>query len=410
MQAEIIAVGSEMLSFGREESNSLAITQYLTRFGIRLGRKLVVPDDAAQIGEALAQALERADVIVLTGGLGPTNDDCTREAVAERLGRGLEENPQLLAALIKQYRRFKIHLSDNNRRQAHVIAGAQVIPNNRGTAPGLLLQEQGKSIFLLPGPPRELLPMLEEAVESLLAQLANRLPRAERQLQVVGLAESRLDQEIEDIYLSYPDIETTVLSSTGVISLHFILQENGDAQAHRLDELVGRIREKLGPAVFSDRGEQLAEVTGRLLAQRGWSLAVAESCTGGMMGAMITDVSGSSTYFAGGVLCYSNSVKTRLLGVKESDLLQGGAVSEPVARQMAVGVQAQLGTDWGLAITGVAGPTGGTAEKPVGLVYLGLSGPFGSEVRKLQLPGDRMAIRRRAAYSALDLLRRRIIQ
>lgn len=411
MRAEIIAVGSELLSFSRTETNSLFIASKLIPLGFEIPRKWVVGDREGEIRAALQAAADVADVVIVTGGLGPTNDDITREVTAAFLGRSLKEDSRILAVLEERYGRFGLRLTENNRKQAQVPESAHVIPNPQGTAPGLLLVEGKTLIFLLPGPPRELYPMVDAHVLPLIQQHKKTSKVFSRQLKVAGEAESRVDSRIENIYKAYPEVETTILSSPGIISLYFVWKgdENSARADQTLDELSSRVESELGESVFT-RGEcSLAEVLGNSLRKDSLTLATAESCTGGWISKMLTDVPGSSDYFLGGVVCYSNAIKESLLGVPSELLAEYGAVSEEVASSLARGVQKLLRSDIGLAVTGIAGPGGGTEEKPVGTVFLGLALGNTVEVRKLSLPGDRDMVRKRTSNIALDWLRRRLL-
>jgi nicotinamide-nucleotide amidase len=410
MRSEIIAVGSELLVFGRTETNSLLIASRLVSLGFSVPRKFVTADSEVEILECLSLALARSDVVLLTGGLGPTNDDVTRESVARFLDRALVEDPEILRTLEQRARQFRFSLTPNNRRQAQVPEGATVLPNANGTAPGLCLESDGKLVFLLPGPPRELTPMLDEQVLPLIRRHFPTKPSLNRRLKVAGEAESRVDHRIGKIYQAYPEVETTILSSPGIISLYFTWKGNGDeARGHRiLEELVGRIEEALGKSVYSHEEESLSEALGRLLRSRALTLAAAESCTGGMLGELITEVPGSSDYFLGSVVTYSNQAKAGLLGVNPQKIAQLGAVSGEVAEQMATGARDALGASIAVSTTGIAGPGGGTEEKPVGTVYLGLSTAKETRSKKLFLPGNREAVRLRSCNLALDWIRREI--
>ncbi len=410
MRSEIIAVGSELLVFGRTETNSLLIASRLVSLGFSVPRKFVAADSEVEILECLSLALARSDVVLLSGGLGPTNDDVTRESVARFLDRALVEDPEILRTLEQRARQFRFSLTPNNRRQAQVPEGATVLPNANGTAPGLCLESDGKLVFLLPGPPRELTPMLDEQVLPLIRRHFPTKPSLNRRLKVAGEAESRVDHRIGKIYQAYPEVETTILSSPGIISLYFTWKGNGDeARGHRiLEELVGRIEEALGKSVYSHEEESLSEALGRLLRSQALTLAAAESCTGGMLGELITEVPGSSDYFLGSVVTYSNQAKAGLLGVNPQKIAQLGAVSGEVAEQMATGARDVLGASIAVSTTGIAGPGGGTEEKPVGTVYLGLSTAKETRSKKLFLPGNREAVRLRSCNLALDWIRREI--
>ncbi len=411
MRAEIIAVGSELLSFGRSETNSLYLASRLVPLGVDVARKFVVADREEDIRECLALALARSELVLFSGGLGPTQDDLTREAVAGFLKLPLHESPELVAALRERYRRYRIPVKANSLRQALVPEGAQVLPNPRGTAPGLLIWAGPKAVFLLPGPPREFCPMVDDHVVPIIRRHFRVEPAAIRTIKIGGEAESAVDARIGPLYLEYrPRIETTILSSPGVVTLYLVWRGGPDAAEAEtaLDELVGKIRRELGSAVYSERDETLSEVVGRRLKQRHLTLAVAESCTGGWIGKQLTDVPGSSEYFVGGVVCYSNQAKQTLLGVSSELLQSEGAVSEAAALQMAAGVRRVLGSSVGLAVTGIAGPGGGTDTKPVGTVCIGLSMDTGDRARRVRLPGDREGIRLRSANLALDWLRREL--
>jgi nicotinamide-nucleotide amidase len=410
LQSEIIAVGSELLSFGRTETNSLFLASKLIPLGFQVPRKFAVADAETEIVEVLALALRRSDVVLVTGGLGPTNDDITREVAAGFLGLPLKQDPLLLRQLRERYERFGLTLTENSRKQAAVPHTAEVLPNSLGTAPGLVLTLGEKLLFLLPGPPRELRPMVEGQVVPLLSRRRKLEETALRQLKVAGEAESRVDARIEGIYKSYPEVETTILSSPGIISLYFVWRGGSDSvrAGAVLDELVGRVRDKLGKAVFSDREETLPEALGSLLRRAGKTLATAESCTGGLIGGMVTEVAGSSEYYLGGVVVYSDAAKIELLGVAKRFLDEAGAVSVEVAEQLAAGVRARFGSSIGLSVTGIAGPAGGTPGKPVGTVFLGLATDEAIRARRFLMPGDREAVRLRSSRLALDWVRREL--
>ncbi len=414
IRAEIIAVGSELLTPWRLDTNSLFITRQLNLIGALVARKTVVGDRAEDLRASIARALEASDVVFLTGGLGPTTDDINREVVADLLDRPLRLDEQVLEKIRKRYERTGATMPPNNQRQALVPSGAQVLSNPNGTAPGLMIEESGKLIVLLPGPPRELEPMV---VDQVIPAIKTRLGSENilyRQLKIAGETESRVDFLASPIYRSYADVETTILASTGIIDLFFYWRpldaERHEAEGDRLlDELVAAVRGVLGDSVYADAEQTLESAVGDLLRRKGKTLAVAESCTGGLIMQMLTEVPGSSDYLLGGFVTYSNQAKVDWLGVKQEDLNLHGAVSPCVAEQMAEGVRARSKATVGLAATGIAGPGGGTAEKPVGLVYLGISDNKGTESRKLQLNGDRAVIRIRAARTALDWLRRRLM-
>lgn len=410
MRAEIIAIGSELLTPSRVDTNSLFITEKLNGIGIAVVRKSIVGDQSLEIRDVFSGALLRSEIVVLIGGLGPTNDDITREVVAELLGRPLHLNDFMLQNLIRRYDQARLKMTDNNRRQAMVPEGAEILENPSGTAPGLFLKEKDALIFLLPGPPQELKPMVVNHVVPRITQLKPIFRQFYRHLKIGSEFESRVDAWVGPVYKEYSAIETTILASPGIIELFFYWHGEKDESVanQQLDALTDRIRSLLGDSVITDKEESLESVVGRLLRERRKTVATAESCTGGIVGKMITDVSGSSEYYRGGVVCYSNDLKIDLAGVNETTLERYGSVSEPIAHQLAVGIRRQTGADYGLAVTGIAGPGGGTAEKPVGLVFIALSAAAGTEVRRLQLRGDRETIRLRAARTALDWLRRKL--
>ncbi|MGH9341800.1 MAG: competence/damage-inducible protein A [Acidobacteriota bacterium] len=407
MRAEIIAVGSELLTPSRLDTNSLFITAQLNGLGIRVARKFVVGDDADEIRDAFLTALTASDIVIMTGGLGPTNDDITREVVAQALDLELIPDPAVLEQLMQRYRRLGVEMTDNTRRQAMVPQGAEIMSNPKGTAPGLFLERDDRLIFLIPGPPRELESMVLNQVLPCIRQSKPTAHQYCRQLKVASMAESKVDALISPIYSSCPEIETTILSSPGIIELSFQWCSPVSRNAEEnLADLVKRVRETLGESVFTDQNESLEEVVGKLLKSRGLTLASAESCTGGLVGEMVTRTPGSSEYYLGGVVCYSNDLKSRLVGVDTATLQKFGAVSAEVAEELASGICRRVGSDIGLSVTGIAGPSGGSEKKPVGLVYIGLSTREGSSrVKELQFSGDRETIRLRSARFALDWLR-----
>ncbi len=410
MKAEIIAVGTELLTPSRLDTNSLFITRRLNESGLRVMRKFVVGDRGEEIRRTLETALHDSEVVIITGGLGPTHDDMTREVVSEALGRELELDSALVSGLKARFQRAGLKITENNFRQAMVPEGAEPIENPNGSAPGLFLKEGKALLFLLPGPPRELEPMMDQVMK-LVGKHKQITQAFHRRLKVASQAESVVDSAIGPIYTSYPQIETTILSSPGIIELFFYWVGEPDQKLaeRQLEELQSRLVEKLGESLFTNQEESLEEVVGGILRKSGRSVATAESCTGGLMGKMLTDVPGSSDYYRGGVVCYSNNLKVDLVGVERDALERFGAVSEPVARQMAFGIRESTRADFGLSVTGIAGPDGGTPEKPVGLVFIGLSDDQDTQVRQERFPGTREAIRMRACRHALDWLRREML-
>lgn len=409
LRVEIVAVGTELLRPGRADTNSLWMTEKLAEIGAFVERKSVVADRIPDIQSALRNALQAgSDIVIFSGGLGPTNDDLTREAVCSLLGRPLHVDPQLAARLEEFYARFKLTLNENNLRQATVPEGGEVIANPKGTAPGVFIPEGDALVFLLPGPPRELCPMFDKKV---LPMIRRRKPVDAvpmRALRVCGWAESKLDTAIESVYAKRTDVETTILSNVGIVDIRYQWVGSGDDERARsvLNDMVAQTREILGESIFAERELELETVVGDLLRQAKRTVAAAESCTGGWIAKALTDVAGSSDYFRAGVVAYSNASKTALLGVNETTLERFGAVSAAVAEQMAVGVRGLAEADYGLATTGIAGPAGGSQDKPVGLVYIALAGPDGVQSRELRLPGGRDLVRLRTTRLAMDWLRR----
>ena len=411
LTAEIIAIGSELLSSSRTDTNSLWLTDQLNRIGIDVKLKTIVGDDDGRLEEVVKDAVKRSRVVITTGGLGPTEDDITRKVVARALGKRLSLDEKVLEEIRERFRSFGIaNMPERNSRQAMVIAGAEVLANPNGSAPGLYLEHEGCAVALMPGPPREMKPMFESHVRARLEKLAGDTRFATRVLRVSGLGESAVDEKIAPIYMKYENPQTTILFNSSEIEIHLKAHGRTEADAEALiDDLSLKIEKELGNAAFSFRGETMEEVVGRRLAMTEFTLAVAESCTGGLIAQRLTSVPGSSKYFIEGVVTYSNESKTRLLGVDKKLIKEFGAVSQQVARDMARGVRHRAKADFGLAVTGVAGPGGGTEEKPVGLVYIALADDAHTEHKKLTIPGDRELVRWRASQAALDMLRRRLI-
>ncbi|MDP9160126.1 MAG: competence/damage-inducible protein A [Acidobacteriota bacterium] len=414
MDAEIIAIGSELLTPFRQDTNSLYLTGQLNNIGVEVIFKTIVGDDRAHLTSAASIALLRADIIIFMGGLGPTEDDLTREAVADALGLELRRDPELVAGLEQRFAARGWKMSPNNLQQADVISGAIILPNKNGSANGLWVggkyDGHEKIIILLPGPPNEMKGVFEEQC---LDRLKARIPEqfiSTRVLKIAGLGESHCDARVSPIYKQYADVQTTILAGAGEIQLH--LKTRGDSLAAaqaRVDQLAEEIEEELGESVFSDNGDSLEQIVGYFLQMRNQSLAVAESCTGGLLAERITSISGSSRYFLGGAVVYTNELKTVLADVKAGTLKKHGAVSEEVAIELAQGIRKRCGATLGMGITGVAGPNGGTPEKPVGLVYLALAGEEKTELVKRNFTGDRKRIRWFATQEGLDMIRRKLM-
>ncbi len=409
MDAEIIAVGSELLTSNRQETNSLYLTQKLNALGIEVRFKTIVGDNAEHLAQVFRAALGRSRLIFLTGGLGPTEDDLNRQVVAEVLGRPLHEVPEIRRRIEERFARFGRTMSENNARQALVPEGAEWLENKLGTAPGLWISHQGVAVVLLPGPPKELEAMFEATCAPRLASLASGECLRSRVYKTVGLAESEVDQRIAPLYKNYQNPRTTILATPGVIEIHLQARATNDVEANELlDQLGDRIEAALGEYVFSSGGESLEEVVGMYLVMRQKTVAVAESCTGGLLSERLTRVPGSSNYFLGGMVCYSNELKTALAGVPADLIAEHGAVSLAVAQAMAEGVRKRTGASLGIGITGVAGPGGGTPEKPVGLVFIALADENGTQIREFRFPGDRERVRHWATQMALEAVRRRL--
>ena len=410
MNAEIIAIGSELLTPDRVDTNSLWLTEQLNAIGIEVRLKTIVGDDDLRLEEAVRDAIRRSEVVIATGGLGPTEDDITRKVFARVLGRPLVLDDAILEDIRNKFRRIGATMTSNNERQALVLRDAEVLPNARGTAPGLLIQHERAQVVLLPGPPREMKPMFTEQILPRFEKLSHGMRICKRLMRTTGLGESALDQKIATIYGQYSNPSTTILSKPGEVEVHLTAKsETAESAEALIDELAEKIEDALFPFIFSHRGESLEEVVGLGLTVKGYTLATAESCTGGLMAKRITDVPGSSAYFLEGLVTYSNAAKTRLLGVPEELITEHGAVSAEVAEAMATGVKAVSGATIGVSTTGVAGPGGGTDEKPVGLVYIAIADDVQVEAKPYTLFGSRQEIRERASQIALDLIRRRFL-
>jgi nicotinamide-nucleotide amidase len=413
VNAEIVAIGSELLTPYFQDTNSLFLTEKLNEIGIEVAFKTIVGDNRRNLTQAAQTALSRAEIVIFMGGLGPTEDDLTRECVAEALGREINRDPELIAALYKMFAERRRRMSPNNEKQAEVIDGAAVLKNNFGTAPGQWLQaeyeDRQRYIMLLPGPPYELKPIFEEQCVPRLRKHISQKFIASRTLRIAMMAESECDARVSAIYKAAEGVDTTILATGGEIQLHMRTRADTQEIAEAcVEELAVKIEDELGDFVYS-RGEPLEDVVGLLLQLKNSTLAVAESCTGGMLGSRLTQISGSSRYFLGGAIVYSNDLKTLFANVPPMLIAQHGAVSQEVAQALAEGVRDECRATYGLAITGVAGPTGGTEEKPVGLVYHALADAHETAVVERRFPGDRERIRRFATQQALDMLRRKLI-
>ena len=409
--AEIIAVGSELLVPPRLDTNSLTVTDGLAALGIGVGAKHIVGDRVDALARVITDALSRAELIVLTGGLGPTDDDVTRDAVARVVGRPLIEDAAIIAKLEARFAARGIPMPPINRRQALVVEGGVVLDNSNGTAPGQWVEAGAQVLVLLPGPPRELKPMLETLLQGRLAARAPATRVHTRTVLVAGLGESHAEERLQPLYRAWAaraiPIEATILASAGQLELQLYARGDaapvGVALQHGVDEVAGA----LGPHVISTDGRSIEAVVGALLVARGWRIAVAESCTGGLVTSRLTDIPGSSAWVERAVVAYSNEAKVSLLGVSPADIATHGAVSEPVAMAMAEGVRRLAGVEVGVGITGIAGPTGGSEAKPVGTVCLAVAHPGGAAVVKTnRYPGERTYVKTFASLGAIDLVRR----
>ena len=406
MEAEIIAIGSELLTPDRVDTNSLYLTEKLNQAGFEVRLKSIVGDNAADLENLLRAALQRSRLIVLCGGLGPTEDDLTRSATAAALHRRITLNEEILESLRRRFALRGYRMAKINERQAEVIQGAEILDNPVGTAPGMWLEEAGVYLALLPGPPRELKAVFESQVMPRAITLGGGRRLEKRTFSLQGLPESEVDTRIAPIYRSYPQIQTTILAARGCISIRLQRWLAPGEEPADLKELAGRISQELGDVVFTTADEALEEVIGRLLRKSGRSIAVAESCTAGSIGSALTRVPGSSEYFHGGVLCYSNELKSDLCEVPRGLLERHGAVSAEVAEALARGVRRVARSSVGLAVTGIAGPGGGSEQKPVGLVYFGLADEERCIHMRRIFAGDRDTVRDLATMFALGYLRR----
>jgi nicotinamide-nucleotide amidase len=413
VDAEIIAIGSELLTPFRQDTNSLYLTEKLNQLGVEVIFKTIVGDSRERLTGAASLALSRAEIVIFMGGLGPTEDDLTREAVADALGLELHRDAEIVHGIEQRFAARGWKMSPNNVKQGDVISGAVVLPNANGTAPGQWIsgkyEGQDRIVILLPGPPNELKALFEEQC---IERLRSRLPQqfiATRVLKITGIGESMCDARVAPIYTRYTDVQTTILAGAGEIQLHLKARFGSLKTAQdQVDRLVEEVEDELGDLVFSDNGDSMEQIVGYYLQMRNATLAVAESCTGGLLGERITSVSGSSRYFLGGAIVYSNQLKTALADVPAELIEEHGAVSREVAASMAEGVRKRCGATLGLGVTGVAGPNGGTAEKPVGLVFHALASDGATEVVERKFPGDRKRVRSFASQQALDMVRRKL--
>jgi nicotinamide-nucleotide amidase len=414
VRARIVAVGSELLTPFHVDTNSLAITERLNDIGCQVVGKAVVGDDVVEIRRLVEAAIGAVEVLVVTGGLGPTEDDVTREAVAHALGLPLEIEEAIVDRIRRRFAMRGLAMPEINRRQAMVPRGAYVLENANGTAPGLCVEREGTLMVLLPGPPREMTPMLEAVIRDRLAPASGGMTLARRVVKVAGMTESDVDTVAQPVYGRWTSagvpIETTILATLGQIELHLTARAADRAEADRaLGTAASELQAVLGHAVISVDGRSLEAVVGDLLRAAFWRVAVAESCTGGLLTSRLTDVPGSSDYVDRAAVCYSNRAKTAWLGVPSTLIAEHGAVSEAVARAMAEGVRAEAGTEVGIGVTGIAGPGGGSAEKPVGTVAIAVVSDRETRVRTFRFVGAREQVKDQAVRAALNLVRRMLL-
>ena len=413
MNAEIVAIGSELLTPFRQDTNSLFLTRRLNELGVDVIFKTIVGDRREHLLQASRIAISRAHIVIFSGGLGPTEDDLTRECVAEALGLELRRNHEIVAALYTRAASLRIRMAENNVKQADYIAGAELLKNARGSAPGQWLdtlhEGQRRVVILLPGPPFELEGMFNDHCFDRLKLVLPEEHLATCELKIAMVAESNADQRAAIIYKEFPDVQTTILAHAGEVQFH--LKARGATQQEaegRVEKLASLLEDEFADEIFSSGGESLEQIVGYFLQMRGATLSVAESCTGGLLAERITRVSGSSRYFMGGALVYSDQLKREFCGVPPLLLASDGAVSRPVAAALAEGIRQRCKTTLGIGITGIAGPGGGTEEKPVGLVYIALADGKHTEVVERRFPGDRDRVRWFSTQLALDLLRRKL--
>jgi nicotinamide-nucleotide amidase len=409
MQASIIAVGSEMLGPVRVDTNSLKITAALETYAIPVVRKSVVGDLLADLVAEIRHSFDRADVLVITGGLGPTEDDLTREALAEAFGLEMELDQSIVDRIEARFAARGWKMPDVNRRQANVFRGQTTLTNERGTAPAFHIETQGKHVWVFPGVPHELEWLLGAYFSPWLEQVRGGRARQRRVVKIAGITESGVEEKLQPYYERHPGELVTILASSGHIEIHLHADGSADEARAFIAERERELHEIFGNRIFGYDDDTLESVVGELLKRRNESVATAESCTGGLLGSRITDISGSSAYYLGGVVCYTAAAKIAFANVDEQLIRQNGEVSEQVAVALANGIRARFGATWGVGITGIAGPTGGTPEKPVGTVHIAVAGPHGHKHRHILWQGPRTTVKWYSTQQALDLLRRMVL-
>ena len=411
LSAEIIAIGSELLTPQFKDTNSLYLTEQLNAIGIPVVMKTIVGDDEHYLEEAVRGSLARSPILITIGGLGPTEDDVTRKVVARVLQRQLVLDDEILAKLQRRFKARGVEMPTNNARQALVLTGSDILENNHGTAPGLWVTAEKNRVILLPGPPSELKPMFEKSCMPRLHEMAGGAALARRVFRTAGLPESTLDARIAPIYTKYKNPETTILAKPGQVEIRLTSRGRNREEAEKLlQELGDEIEQELDEYIFARSEQSLEEVVGMFLVMKNATIATAESCTGGLIAERLTNVPGSSKYFISGVICYSNEWKMELAGIPPLLLEMQGAVSAEVARGLAEGIRTRMNTTVGVGITGIAGPSGGSPEKPVGTVHIAVATPSGTEQRQFLFPGDRERVRWQASQAALDMVRRELMK
>jgi nicotinamide-nucleotide amidase len=410
MKTGIIAIGSEMLGPIRVDTNSLKITAALEQFGVPVVRKSIVGDSLADLTEEIRYVADRSDILITTGGLGPTEDDLTREALAQAFGLEMDVDVSIIETIQSRFAARGWTMPEVNKRQANVFRGQTTLTNERGTAPGFHLQVEGKHVWVFPGVPHELEWMLATYLRPWLEERSGGRARYRRVLKIAGLTESGVEEKLAPYYAKHSGELVTILASGGQIEIHL----HGDGVEAVAKELMAtreqEIAEIFGERLFGYDDDTLESVVGALLRARSQTLATAESCTGGLLGSRITDIAGSSAYYLGGVVCYTAAAKTELVGVDPALIREHGEVSEPVAIALANGIRERFGATWGVGITGIAGPGGGTETKPVGTIHLAVAGPNGHKHRHLLWQGPRAIVKWYSTQQALDLLRRSILK
>ena len=411
LSAEIIAIGSELLTPNFADTNSIYLTRQLNEIGITVVMKTIAGDDEEYLEQALRGSMSRTPVVITIGGLGPTEDDVTRKVVARVLQRQLVLDDGILAGIEKRFKARGAEMPKNNARQALILSGSDVLENKNGTAPGLWIDAERNHIVLLPGPPSELMPMFEESCVPRLRKLTGGLALSRRIFRTTGLPESALDARIAPIYLKHRNVQTTVLAKPGQVDVRLTASGKSEAEADgTVQTLADEIEKELHDYIFTTTEQTMEEVVGMYLVMKQATIAVAESCTGGMLAERLTTVDGSSRYFISGIITYSNQSKIDLAGIPALLLEMQGAVSEEVARGLAEGVRERIGTTLGVSITGIAGPSGGTPEKPVGTVHIAVAAPTGTTHHVFRFPGSRDRVRWQATQAALNMTRRVLME